>query len=69
MQILFPIFTIANKKPLRLNSGSVSACVTNSPVAEGFDGDGLGSLKCLLLLLLALDQVQDVHGFVATATK
>ena len=33
-------------------------------------GDGvLGSLKGLLLLLLALDQAEEVHGLVATVTN
>ena len=41
------------------------AGVAHASVTEiGSLGDGvLSSLKCLLLLLLALDQVQDVHGF------
>ena len=52
------------KSPLRANHKE-SAGVAHTSVTEiGSFGDGvLSSLKCLLLLLFALDEAEDVHGF------
>jgi hypothetical protein len=75
MQILFPKLILAIKKPpVEHSDGPVpypdqvyynSTGVVNTSVTKvGGFGDGvLCNLKSLLLLLLALDEAEDVHGF------
>jgi hypothetical protein len=75
MQILFPKLILAIKKPpVEHSDGQVPypdqgyyklTGIANTPVTKvGSFGDGvLSSLKSLLLLLLALNQAEDVHGF------
>jgi hypothetical protein len=51
--------------PLPLKDSTVSAGIADTSVTKvGSLGDGvLSSLKCLLLLLLLLNEAEDVHGF------
>lgn len=75
MQILFPKLILTRKKPPVAHSdGPVpypdqdyynSTGVANTSVTKigGFSDCVLSSLKCLLLLLLLLNEAQDVHGF------
>ena len=74
MQILFPKLILAIKKPpagipaaripLRTRLKALAGVAHTSVTEIGSLGDGvLSSLKCLLLLLLALDEAEDVHWF------
>ena len=52
------------ESPLRSNHRESAGVVHASITEVGGLGDGvLSSLKCLLLLLLALDEAEDIHGF------
>ena len=75
MQILFPKLILTRKKPpVEHSDGPApypdqdyynSTGVANTSVTKigGFSDCVLCNLQSLLLLLLALDQAQDVHGF------
>ena len=74
MQILFPKLILPRKKPpamapaakypLRTKVNQLAGVAHTSVTKVGSLGDGvLSSLKCLLLLLLLLNEAEDVHGF------